>query len=109
MRNKNSIVARKELPTYGATAKSERSHSAAVVSKLNAMRFVGEANVLELGSHVSITHFSLFKPPVDALFVELKTRDRRCAKKVGYKNAADVWLETKLTRLQLARETDWSV
>lgn len=70
-----------------ATVKPERRDFGAVVTELNSARLVGEGGIFERGPHVLVTHMGYVKPPLDAPFMELCSKDRRSAKEWEYLNA----------------------
>ena len=94
----------KEIRALWSSAKPTRHDFAAVVNELNSIKLVGEGSVFERGNHVPITHMALFKAPLDAFAVDLKSKDRRSAKEWDYVNGAGTWLESGLAALRLARE-----
>ena len=49
-----------------------------------------------------MTHMGYFKPPKDAFLADLKSKDRRSAKKWEYISAAGVWLELGMASLDVA-------
>lgn len=55
-----------------------------VVEALNANKLFREVSIFERGPHVPVTHMAYLKPLMDAFLVELKSKDRRSAKKWEY-------------------------
>lgn len=82
-----------------AVAKPKRDDFAAVVTDINAARLVGESRVFYRGPHVPITHMEYFKPTMNALLTNLKSKDLRSAMERKYLNGAGVWVETELSAL----------
>ena len=92
-----------------ATAKPERRNLGAVVTELSSARLVGEGGIFEPGPHVPVTHLGYFKPPPDALLMELRSKERRSAREWEYLNAIGVWTEVGLTALEVARTHDGTI
>lgn len=60
------------------------------MTELNASKWVGYGCVFDQWGHESVTHLGYFKPPVYSFLSDLKTKDRRSAKKSEYISAAAV-------------------
>lgn len=92
-------------------AKPSREDYAAVVSELNASKLVKKVSIFEQTPFVPITDLSFFKPPVDAFFNEIKSKNRRRGKEWEYVNSAGIWIETGLASMTLAnkKEEAWKI
>lgn len=53
-------------------AKPACRHLGAVVTEINYARLIGEGGIFERGTHVPFKNMGLFKPPSDALMIELR-------------------------------------
>lgn len=82
--------------------KPNRSNYFLVVQELNGSKLMGECNVFERGSFVSLTHMGYFRPQTDAFIADLKSKDRKSAKECEHINPVGVWLDLGLVSLEVA-------
>ena len=89
----------KAVRAVWATGEPKDPDYAVVVSGMHATKLVGRASVFARLDHVPITHMGYLKPENNAFLVELKTKDRRSAKKWEYVNGAGMWVDIGLSAL----------
>jgi hypothetical protein len=97
------------LRTAWKEATPTRQDFGAVVSELQSMQMVGEGSIFEREAHVPVTQMAFFKPPATAFLSELKSKDRRSAKKWEHVNAAGVWLELGQAALAIEKDGEASM